>query len=649
MTRRLTIDDISLLAVPESPALSPDATHIAYVLRSVDVEEDRNVRSIWCVPALEGPTRQLTHGPVDTSPAWSPDGHTLAFLRAQDGPSQLWLLPTNGGEAEQYTTLPLGAGPPVWSPDGAHICFAAEVDSSAVDGENEAARTRRATAPIVADRPDYQADGEGFTRTVHSQLHVLTVATKHCRQITNDNLHAIDPAWAPDGMRIAFTGGADLTNNAPVYIADLRQDASSPTLTALPDGVAGPILWTTDSSALLVVGIPSSPQGFYGLLRVPLDGSSVVNLAQPLDRNVVAGAPGYPGSVPHLSHDDGVIFCIRDRGHTHLYRVRTDGTELQPVFAPNGCNVLGMSVRHDTAAIVVSTPTSYGEVVTLDLTSRHQAIRTQHGDNLADVELFVREEREFTVSDGTVIHGWITRDPSTQGRGPLLLDIHGGPHQAWHGAADGTRLYHQVLADRGWTILQVNPRGSDGYGELFHNATIGAWGTDDVHDFLEPIETLVSEGIADSQRLAVTGYSYGGYMTAYLTSRTDRFAVAVAGAMISDLTSMVGTSDGGHFISIEELAGHPWDQPSRYAKMSPLTHVDDVVTPTLILHGITDQRCPIGQAQQWHWALNERNIPTSLVLYPGASHGFVSFGKPSHRTDYNQRLVSWVEQHVKRQ
>src|SRR3984957_16529252 len=191
----------------------------------------------------------------------------------------------------------------------------------------------------------------------------------------------------------------------------------------------------------------------------------------------------------------------------------------------------------------------------------------------------------------------------------------------------------------------LNPRASDGYGEAFYTATTGAWGTADANDFLEPLDALVAEGIADPARLAVTGYSYGGYMTCYLTSRDGRFAAAVAGGSVTDLTSMSGTSDSGH-----ELSHWEWDSFSPagrdFAASDPIARVTDVTTPTLLLHGESDVRCPVGQAEQWHVALRELGTDTQLVRYPGASHLFILDGTPSHRIDYNQRVVDWGEQYA---
>jgi CubicO group peptidase (beta-lactamase class C family)/predicted alpha/beta-fold hydrolase len=307
------------------------------------------------------------------------------------------------------------------------------------------------------------------------------------------------------------------------------------------------------------------------------------------------------------------------------------------VLAGAGRTVAGLSVAGDTAVALLLSPTSLGELVTVDLGGGGESVRTAHG---SDVDLYRRQEREFTISDGTVVHGWVVRDRATTGPGPLLLDVHGGPHNAWSAVADDVHLYHQELAARGWTVLLLNPRGSDGYGESFYTAALGAWGVADAKDLLEPVDALVAEGLADPARLAVTGYSYGGYMTCYLTGIDDRFAAAVAGGVVSDLTSSAGTSDAGHLIGAFELDG------GSFPAMSPITRVDDVRTPTLILHGADDVRCPVGQAQQWHTALRERDVPTRLVLYPGASHLFILEGKPSHRLDFNRRIVDWVEQYV---
>ncbi|MDX6252930.1 MAG: hypothetical protein QOF10_6290 [Kribbellaceae bacterium] len=651
MTRRLRIDDLPKFAVPADPALSPDGEQIVYVLRTSDLDEDANVRNLWRIPAGGGQAQQLTRGKADTSPAWSPDGTQLAFLRAEDGPAQIWLLPATGGEPEQLTKLPLGAGTPVWSPDGTRLAFGAPVDLAAAAAEDDEARKRRAMAPVVIDRLDYQADGTGLLRTIRKHLHVVDLGTKNCRQATEGNWHAGDPTWSPDGTKLAFSAGmapdADLTFHSGAYVIDVSAEKAKPELVGLAEDVAGPAIWTAEGDALLVIATRNAPVGHAGLLRVPLGGGEITDLAAPLDRNLVPGGPAYPGALPILVEDGAkVLFCVRDRGCSHLYSVAVAGGTPQLVTGDAGQNVSGLSVAGGSAAIALTTPTSFGEIATIDLSSGAVTIATDHGANLADIDLFPRVERDFTISDGTVVSGWLIRDPEATTPQPLLLDVHGGPHNAWNGAADEVHLYHQELAAEGWSVLLLNPRASDGYGEEFFNAALSGWGVADAKDFLEPLDELVAEGIADAQRLAVAGYSYGGFMTCYLTSRDNRFAAAVAGGVISDLTSMAGTSDAGHYLSTLELGGLPWLKPDRYDAMSPIKQVDQVRTPTLVLHGADDVRCPVGQAQQWHTALREQGVPTNLVLYPEASHLFIIEGRPSHRLDFNRRTAEWIEQYA---
>ncbi|MEV7683898.1 serine hydrolase [Streptomyces sp. NPDC088341] len=669
LTRRQGIDDLYDFTIPEKPAVSPDGSRIVYVLRTVDREADKDALALWEIAATGGEARQLTRGTADTDPAWSPDGGRIAFLRARDSAPQLWVLPVAGGEAEQLTTLPLGAGRPVWSPDGGRIAFTAPVDLHAADGEDDAARTRRGKAPVVADRLDFKADGAGLLRTVRTHVHVLDVGTGEIRRVTSGDWHAGPPAWSPDGALLAFPGapdtGSDLTLRSGAYVVDLAERSPKPRLTGSGEGIVGTVDWTADGAALLVVGRRNTEAGHFGLLRVPLDGGGTVDLTAVLDRNVMPGGPAYPGGLPARAEDGRVLLCVRDRGCTHLYAAGPADGVPRLVAGGAGNTVAGLSVGGGTVAVVLATPTSYGEIATVTVppaaeetaeataegTAEETAegtvtVLTRHGASAADAELFVREEREFTVSDGTVVHGWLVRDPARSGPLPLLLDIHGGPHNAWNGTADSAHLYHQVLAARGWAVLLLNPRGSDGYGEEFFTAAVGAWGVADAPDFLEPLDQLVAEGVADAERLAVTGYSYGGFMTCYLTSRDHRFAAAVAGGVATDLTSLTGTSDGGHYLAVAELGGTSWAAAEDYATRSPLTRVDQVRTPTLIVQGADDVRCPVGQAEQWFTALRERGVPARLVLYPGSSHLVILNGPPSHRADFNRRVVDWTERYA---
>lgn len=646
MTRALRIDDVYRFEIPCDPSLSPDGERVAYTLTTQDAERDCAVTSIWEVRGTDGPARRLTRGPSDAAPRWSPDGTRLAFLRA----GQLHLLPADGGEAAPLTTparCPAGAGVPVWSPDGSRIAFAGP------------GSRREDTAPVVIDGLGWKVDGAGLLGAVRTQLFVVEVESGEVRQLTDGDRHAGPPAWSPDGTRLAYpaqTGpDADVTGTSAAHVVEVGAAVPAPVRVGPSTGVAGPVSWYPDGKALLVVGRTSTGVGHLELLRQPLDGSAPVSLSAPLDRNVLPGGPGYPGALPQF-HGDSIVFCARDRGATRLYRV--DASGIGEFALPAGQGVSGCSVaaKAGRAALVVSDTSSFAEIALLDLadagsgrpggpsTGRQPARLTAHmARSLPDVALHPFTEREFTVSDGTVVHGMITRAPGTAPGGPLLVDVHGGPHNAWAPHADPAHLYHQELVSRGWTILTLNVRGSDGYGESFYRAAVGAWGEADEQDVLEPIAALVDEGLVDPARIALTGYSYGGYLTCWLSARSDLFAAVVPGGVVADLTSLAGTSEEGHLI-----AGHEIGDRDRLTALSPLSHVDAVRAPTLILHGGADDCCPVGQAEQWFHALRTRGVPVQLVLYPGCSHLFILNGRPSHREDYSRRLVDWVTTHTDR-
>ena len=648
--RRMELDDLYRIPFVSDAQLSPDGASVAFVVTRADREKDANRSQIWLVPADgSGAPRQLTFGDSDGAPRWSPDGKWLAFVaaRGEGAKARIWLLPTGGGEARALTPADRGAGAAVWSPDASRIAFVSAVsgdDDSDGNDDSPAARNR----PVVVTTVQYKSDGAGLLGEKRMHLFVCDLEGS-TEQLTSGDYSVAMPAWSPDGSQLAFASAMHENRNldlaSHIFVIDARAGSEPKAVTSGITVAAAPA-FSPDGRSIVYAGAPHTGVGHTRLFVVG-DGEPV-ELAAVLDRNVMVGGPAYPGAPPRFLPDGkSVLFCARDLGCTHLYRTAIDNSgTVTKLVGDEWSSVSGLSVSADgsTIAYVQTTPSTCSEVwVAAADGSNARALTNLVGEALGDIDLFRPAARQFTAPDGTAVSGWLLHDDSAAGPKRLLLDIHGGPHNAWNPTFDGLHLYHQVLAAAGWAVLFINPRGSDGYGEAFYTGLVGdGWGRADADDFLAAVDAVVADGIADPSQVAVTGYSYGGYMTCWLTATTDRFRSAVAGGVVADLPSFAGTSDIGVGFARTELGVMPWENPDQLAASSPQAMVGGVTTPTLIVHGERDDRCPIGQAEQWFSALRARGIETELVRYPGASHLFILNGPPSQRIDWCRRIVEWI-------
>lgn len=640
------IDDLYRIETPTSPTINADGTVVVYVRQRSDRSSDSNTSRLYAVgPELtDGP---ITDGPHDSEPAFSPDGSMIAFLRRIDDVPQLCTTSMSGGEVRVHTDRELGAGPPVWTPDATMIIFTAPVRC-----DDQPAQRSVDTLPVVADDLLAKADGVGRFGPLRHHLHSIELGSGAVRQLTGGDWRAGVPAVSPDATMIAFTARIDADSDRMMTSSAYRVPlhGGEPMRIGNSRHVSGPLFWLGDNSTVIGVGRQDAEIGNARLLALRLDGAPDRDLTGHLDRNVMpGGSAAYPGAAPALTVGAQIAFCIRDRGWTHLYRMPVGGGSAVKVIADEQQRVDGVAVAAaaPVAAVIITDDESYGELafVRLDEPSL-QPVTAITADSLAGQPPLPMQQRIFPISDGRSVHGWLLRDPATEGAAPLLLDVHGGPHNAWTGVADRTHLYQLELARRGWNVLTLNPRGSDGYGEDFLRAVVGRWGVADQVDFLQPIDQLIGDGIVDPDRVAITGYSYGGFTSCHLTAHTDRFAAAIAGGLVCDLNAQLGASDLGVELTRAFGRTDPVSEQHKLVAGSPIGAVDRVSTPTLVLHGEQDQRCPVNQGERWFGALRLQQVPTRLVTYPGAAHGFLINGRPSHRVDYGRRLLDRLDRYV---
>ncbi len=632
------------------------AGDIAYVLTEIDMASDAYRSNVWLVPAGDA-TRpvQFTRGPGrDSAPRWSPDGRSLAFLSDRDDDvPRLYVMPVAGGEARCLTALEDGAGPAVWSPDGASLLFSASVPVNQPP-ENAGERARWRRRPRVVTRAHYKSDGFGYTLGSRAHLFVVPAGGGEPRQITHGDCNERVPAWSADGQSIAFSRTRDdivESDVTDIWVMDAA-GGNERRLTTL-EYMAGSPSFSPDGGAVAfyAAGAPFVPHVDVWTVAVAGGGAHRVT-AKLAGGAVQLPAPASSPAPVWSAGGDTLTFLAASRGSVHLVRARVADGDIQSVVTGDRV-ILAASVAPAAApsdggriAFAASTPDNPGDIHLCDWNGANERRLTAvNAAVLSGLALPRVERRVFAGPHGVAVEGWLTYPMGCDVPAPLVVDIHGGPHGF---TGNGFPWLHRyALAGRGRAVLALNPTGSTSYGREFALGLRGRWGELDLPEQLAAVDALIAEGIADPDRLAVTGYSYGGYMTAWAITHTDRFKAAVVGAPLTDLESATRTSD----ISMKYL---PWclgvdtrEDRENPRRLSPAGYVERVTTPTLILQGEADDRCPPGQAEQLYTGLvMAGRAPAEFVRYPGSSHSFPLTGRPSHRVDFARRIVDWVARWV---
>jgi dipeptidyl aminopeptidase/acylaminoacyl peptidase len=632
-------DDLTGFATLSDPQIHPDGTHVAFVVSRMNFADDRDDRQVWLWDGSS--TRAFTHGPSDTRPRWSPDGASLAFLRAsgKEGEhAQVAVMAAAGGEARVLTSFAVGATEAEWSPDGSTLAVVGAEWAEGWSGLDEDERKRRARRVTSAG---FRFDTQGWLADRHRSVYLVDPAGGDPRRLTS-GFRDGGVVWRPDGGAVGFMSArhprAHIDPGSQAWeVAIGGGDAVAvvgvghwDSLHFAPDGgrylIGMPDLWTYP--------------GVFGVHRV--EGERTVPVAADLDRSFTPPSPAVtPGGLQWLA--EGSFRCvIEDRTVNRVVTVKPDGS--WEGTGPGDRSVTGMTTRADGSAmaLVSTSPTDPGELRWWEggeertLTSLNDGFR----GSLIEPEHFV------VTNDGVDLDAWVVLPPG-EGKVPLLLNIHGGPATRY-----GWSFFDefQMYASAGFGVVACNPRGSSGRGTDFVRVPVGRWGEERPPD-LEDVLAVVDEAAErysrlDRERMAIMGGSYGGFLTARILPVDHRWRSAVPERGLYSFTSFAGTSDIGFRFPRMYLGQWGYDDWSALWEASPLSRAHHITTPCLIVHSENDYRCPIEQGEQLLSVLLDNGVEAEMLRFPGSSHELSRSGKPKYRRERFDAIIDWHRRHL---
>ena len=693
--RTITEKDIFQFNWIGDPQISPDGSTVAFVKVSVSDKKDGYDTSVWSV-SIRGdePPRRLSDGKHDSSPRWSPDGKWLAFVRAPEaaspaGPSarppasQLYMLPMSGGESWKFTDLPRGAGGPVWSPDGRSIAFTSDAapedlakqkkkdqkgraDAKADDKTDSTDEERESDVRVIT-RSIYRVNGGGYIDFKHPQ-HIWVVAAPRSseetvtpRQLTSGKYEEDSILWSKDSSTIYYT-----TNHsddpsyerphADVYSVNVAGGELQKVLAI--DMAPREISLSPDGKRLAFCASVNEPVQSYtqpDLWVVDLAADAKPrNLTADYDYDVCSGVGGDQGTPRAGGRDQvlwtpdgsGLIAVTAREGKANLAQFDAASGKITEITRGN------FAVEHFRATsdglkfvAVISTPTNIGDLFMVDRTGSPQQITHVNNKLFSQLNVTEPEAIWYTSFDGKKIQAWIQKPPDFDPakKYPLILDIHGGPHTAYGYVFDHE---FQWMAAKGYVVLYPNPRGSTSYGQQFGNIIQYHYPGDDFRDLMLGVDEVLKRGYVDPKKLGVTGGSGGGLLTDWVIGHTDRFAAAVAQRDIASWADWWYSADFTLY-QASWFKAPPFRDPKDYEQRSPITYIENVKTPLMLILGEADFRTPPGAGgEEMFRALKFLKRPVIMVRFPGESHELSRSGRPWHRVERLEHIVGWFDKYL---
>jgi dipeptidyl aminopeptidase/acylaminoacyl peptidase len=625
-----SIDDVINLKRVGSPAISPDGQLVAFTIRETNWDENAYETEVWVGDAATGQSRQITNARKSSSqPAFSPDGAWLAFISDRDGKRQLYRIALRGGEAERLTSTEDGVNNFSWSPDSKAIAF------TTIDPMSEAMKEReKRWGDIKLEDQDHR----------YTHLHLLDIAARTTKQVTKGNFVVGSFDWSPDGRHIAYDhrSTSDPADGGTADISVVLPATGQSQVVVAQEGPDTSPRWSPDGTQLAFVTAMGKPFFFFQnsvIATIAPGSANVRSLSEAFDEdpNLVAWTKA------------GLHFSASQHTWAYLFTLNPESRQVTKHAVRDAWIGGGFSLTPDggSVAFIASGPAEFPDVYVAPLATMTAKKLSDVGAQIAAWPKHTREVFRWKSQDGADIEGVLHKPADFQAgrRYPLLIVIHGGPTGVSRPSPYGSATAYPIdtFLAKGALVLEPNYRGSAGYGEKFRSLNVRNLGIGDAWDVLSGIDTLVQQGLADRDRVGSMGWSQGGYISAFLTTRhSDRFKAISVGAGISDwMTYYVNTDI--HPFTRQYLKATPWDDPKIYADTSPMTYIKQAKTPTLIQHGDQDARVPIPNAFQLYQGLRDQNVPVQLSIFKGFGHGL---NKPKANRAAMQQNLDWFTRYI---
>lgn len=647
----LSPEDVFNLEYASDPQISPDGKQVVYTRRSLNIMKDNTRSALWIIQADGSMHRPLVEAP-SSSAMWSPDGEKLLYVSAKDGGSQIFLRWMDSGITTPLSDLRSSPFNLRWSPDGKWIAFNMFVKGQKkmpIPMMTKPEGAEWAKPPIYIDDLTYRSDGSGYNEPGNAHVFLLPASGGTARQLTEgDKDFGGGASWTKDGKSLILS--ANLREDSDYEIADsevYRLEISTGTLTQLTDrrGQDGNPMVSPDGSKIAYMGGDEKYMGYQlnNLYVMDMDGGNKKLISGDFDRDIQNPQWDSENKGFYFQYDDeGVTYIahMSIKGKVRKMASKVGGTSLGRPYASGSYSI---SPTGDFA-FTVNSPTRPADVaVGSDGVEETHQITQLNEDVLGHKEIPDAESIWWKSSyDERNVQGWVVKPPNfdPNKKYPMLLEIHGGPFTNY-----GERFSAEVqlFAAAGYVVFYTNPRGSTSYGEEFGNLIHHNYPNQDYDDLMSGVDALLAEGYVDKEQLFVTGGSGGGVLTAWIVGHTDRFRAAVVAKPVINWTSFVLVADNPGFFSKYWFPGLPWDEQENYWQRSPLAHVGNVKTPTMILSGEADMRTPISEAEQFYTALKLEKVETAMVRIPNAYHGIAA--RPSNLITKVNAILYWFEKY----